>query len=539
MWSERRRRLLRLATALAIAGAASLAGAAPLADPLAVEQGRRIYEKGILPDGTALTATRFGVPAVVRGGAAACVNCHRRSGYGGTENGIFVPPIAGAVLFEPGPLAGTTHSPGKVSARLWRLRTRSAYDEPRLQRALRDGVDPDGVALRAPMPRYRLDARAVAALAAYLRHLSTGPAPGVENGILHLGTVVAPDVPPQRRDAMLDVLRAYAAERGRRSPRWQLHVWQLVGPPQDWGAQLEAHYRQQPVFALLSGVGSAEWSPVHGFCERNAVPCVLPAVDLPPEREGAYYSFYFSPGVALEARVLAQHLHSGAGERRRLIQVVADDTGRRAAATARETLAGRDLALERIAADDFPAAAQRLAADDAVVLWLTPHRLADLVARMPEPPQAGTLFVSSMLAAPEELALPAAWKAKLRYLSVFDPLAARRARSTLLPWLEEQGVAATDLRLRGDVQAACFFFSRALGAVKAGIPSGVAGPLTRERLSEALEAVLSDVRDDPAPYYRPINLGPGQRIPVRNGLLLRYADPAGDDLVPVAARIAP
>ena len=77
----------------------------------------------------------------------------------------------------PSSIPATTGCP----TRAWeRALTRGAYDEASLARSLREGLDPDGRLLVAPMPRYALDDQAVAALAAYLRGLSAEAAPGVE-----------------------------------------------------------------------------------------------------------------------------------------------------------------------------------------------------------------------------------------------------------------------------------------------------------------------------------------------------------------------
>src|ERR1017187_6915079 len=84
----------------------STLAAASDSDRLA-ELGRRIYVDGILPDGSRLKAIRFEGASEVTGAEAACVNCHRRSGYGAIEGRILVPPIAGAVLFVPGVFAAT------------------------------------------------------------------------------------------------------------------------------------------------------------------------------------------------------------------------------------------------------------------------------------------------------------------------------------------------------------------------------------------------------------------------------------------------
>jgi len=125
---------------------------------------------------------------------------------GSIDSTVLVPPVAGPVLFVPARFHGTYLNPVHhwVPNDAWaRALTRAAYDETSLARALREGLDPDGKRLIAPMPRYDLDAPAVSALAAYLRTLSARPAPGVEHDALHLATVVTPDAPPDQVDAVV------------------------------------------------------------------------------------------------------------------------------------------------------------------------------------------------------------------------------------------------------------------------------------------------------------------------------------------------
>lgn len=502
------------------------------ADDSLVDAGRRLYRNGILPDGSTLTAVRHHDSAA-SGAVAACVNCHRPSGYGSMEGRILIPPIAGAVLFTPGPFAaGSKRTSSSNLAPVERFRTRSAYDISRLARTLREGVDADGQPLNPLMPHYRLDEKAVSALAAYLRHLSDEPVAGIEPGVLHLGTVVTPDVPPVRRDAVLSVLQAFADGQKKWGMAWRLHVWQLTGPPQEWEAQLKDYYRRQPVFALISGAGGAEWGPVHHFCERSAVACVLPSLDAAPEPGEDYYSVYFSPGISLEARVLAYHLNAEPSAPERLIQVVSDNAGRRAAAAAKEALAGSGIVTEVLSVPEYAARVGHLSPADAVVLWLRPAVLPLLT---PESPPSGEVFLSSLLAPPEEVSLPSSWKAKLRYLSVFDPQAQLRSQVILRPWLGRQGLSATELRARGDAYGACNFFNMAFAEVLRQSTRGIAGPPTRERVLDMLESVLTVYRDNGAPFYWRMSLGPGQRIPVRGGELLRYV---GDELV-AEERVAP
>lgn len=512
-----------------------LAGAATAADPdPLVEAGRRIYVDGILPDGTPLKAIRFDGSSAVAGAEAACVNCHRPSGYGSVEGRTLIPPVAGAVLFAPGVFAPEAGRSAPVRA-IERFRTRSAYDEQKLQRALREGIDPDGKPLQPLMARYDLDAPAVKALSAYLRLLSARPVPGIVGETLHLGTVITPDVPPQRREALLEVLRAYAATR-----KWQLHVWQLTGAPREWDAQLDEHYRRQPVFALLSGAGAAEWQPVHRFCERHAVACVLPSVELAPDAGRDSHSLYFSSGLSLEAQLLAHELAAGAAVPRELFQVVEDDSGDRAAKLLEQALlqAGSRIAVRRLTPGQY-AGMKALPAQSAMVWWLRPEQIAGLMAAAPGVPPSMQLYLSALLAPPEELVVPDGWKRSLRYVSVYDPLSGLRTQASLRPWLQRQGIPETDLRLRADAYAACSFFNHALTAMQQQSVRGIGGPLAPERLLETLEGELTLFRDDSAPYYWQLGSGPGQRVLVKGGMLLRHAGPGDAEWEACTARIVP
>src|SRR6266853_2307301 len=63
--------------------------------------GLAIYREGKLLSGKPLRAHReHGVK--IEGAAAACVNCHRRSGLGTNEGRITIPPITAKHLFHPG-----------------------------------------------------------------------------------------------------------------------------------------------------------------------------------------------------------------------------------------------------------------------------------------------------------------------------------------------------------------------------------------------------------------------------------------------------
>lgn len=551
-----------LALGLALAGLNGT-GAYAASEAALVEAGRRIYEQGILPDGTPLSAQR---PEgfTLEGAHAACTTCHRRSGMGSVEGQVerivMVVPIAGPVLFKPAKFANSFLDPSHhyVPNKAWqRALTRPAYDEKSLARALREGVDPAGRPLSPPMMRYALDDKAVSALAAYLRQLNSQPSPGLgRDGSLQVATVITPDVPAARAEAVLGVVRAWLRSIRPLGRPIRLHEWRLTGEAGDWPSQLADFYRQQPVFALVSGVGGARWQPVQAFCEAQTLPCLLPSVEVAPDNDTrgagqtAYYSVYYSPGLTLEARLLAHYLKDQTKKRTPgLVQIYSDDSGRIAAQTARAQvpLGGQD---RRLRLTSPSSALTGLSAQDAVMLWLRPDEIEQLVSTRAEPP-AGQVYLSALLAPPGSVALPLAWKRRVAYVSLFDDLSVQGeiARVRLQHWLQQHHlpVGTRELRLQADAYAACYLFNAALSRIRAQEVRRPAVPLSGEQVLEMLETLTDKYSDgteqvDPdshVAFYGRMSLGPQQRYAVRGGNIQRYAAPDYVRLVAEGGRIVP
>lgn len=291
--------------------------------------GERIYREGVLPSGEAVQATVQG-DIEVDGRMFSCVNCHKRSGLGSVEGGVVTPPNAGSRLFQPS-YYGREFTPAERSALSKHYQTparRPAYSEETLARAIRNGIDPTGRVLNPVMPRFRLSDGDLAVLIAYLKSLSAEPPPSVSATSISFATVITSEVPAADRDAMLATLDAFVADWNSRAKvhaaRAQypeiaqeadlsyrtisLSRWQLEGLPATWRSQLEAHYRKEPVFALLGGISTGEWRPVHEFSEEHRVPCILPITDLPVISGSDWYTLYFSKGLYLEGETAAASL---------------------------------------------------------------------------------------------------------------------------------------------------------------------------------------------------------------------------------------
>jgi cytochrome c553 len=588
--------------------------AADMTEVAEVAAGAQLYLRGLRGDGSALTARRATLDSTLSGAAVACVTCHRHSAMGMQEGRLLVPPIAGSLLFSPGqsslpqragratmPRAGApvaaaeraasaaappaqTHvetqglPTGGVSVTRrepLRHQARPAYDLSALAQALRAGVDPAGRALDALMPRYQLSDAEVAQLAAYLGRIDPQRAPGRLGDGLHLATVITPDAPPARAAVVEQTLQRWAASVRLRGLPVHLQVWRLQGASSTWRTQLDARLAQEPVYALLSGAGRAEWEPVQGFCEARQLPCLLPLLDRIPapagadtatsalaaEAEAPFYSLYFSAGVDAEAQIVARHLQSlrtpsadlalaatavkvaapamtragAVAPTLRLLQLhaVHDELGQAAAqrfARAWGELPGlHSDVLERWLAAGGPASS---AADPASVLllWLAPQQVQALVQAYPQGlPGVRRVLLSAQLTPPAELDLPPAWQAQVAWASMHsDPTRLHAARAMVVThWLQGLGLAAQPGSEQAEVYAATFFFGDALARMRLG--------WSPAWLMEQLEGAVNN-RPAGASYFS-LSLGPGQRVAAKSGAMLVVSPSQGAGVADDAAAL--
>lgn len=519
-----------LLLAALIVAAAEPALAAPAAD----SAGKRIYREGMLPSGQPLHGTlQNGV--VLSGAAAACSVCHRRSGLGGGEGQRTVRPIAGSMLFV---------QPKRGSA------SRPVYTPATLGRALRDGVDPSGRPLDALMPRFELNDDEVMQLAAYLQQLAPVTAPGVSGSEIHFATIIAPGVAPAQEQAMLDTLQAFFADKNggtrqesrrrdigrnvtggeqmyRAYRKWQLHAWRLAGPPRSWQAQLERYYREQPVFAVLSGAGADEWQPVHEFCEGNEIPCLFPSIGFSAVPPSGYNSIYFSRGAALEAGVLAKHL-AATGEVGGIVQVFRDDASGRVPAQALHAalqLRGIDTVVDRPLAGDQPVPdsfwAQLLAVErpQTLILWLNDADIANFPLQRQAPPWLDSLYVSgSLVAQPARLQQADNWLDKVRIIDQFESAERRAQRMMRMKvWLRARNVPLLDER----IQANTFFAATIAGDALAHMDEIFLRDYFIERVEHMTEQSLF------TSVYPRLSLGPGQRFASKGGYVTTFTRDGG------------
>lgn len=580
--------VLRILGASAAVMAAAFAGSALATAEDAVSAGRAIYRDGQLPGGAPLRA-RGASGMELSGASAACVQCHRGSGLGQVEGDVAVPPVTGRALF------GATRSVVVTADRVRGKemnQSHEPYGDEDFRRLVRDGRRPGGQALAAEMPRYALDDGALGALRAYLETLSVAPDPGVQAGAIRFATVIAPGVDPARRRAFLDTLQAAVRAKnantmpGKRhmvsaaefamvtERRWTLSVWQLEGPEDGWGAQLDGFLRREPVFALLSGLSDGGWAPVHHFCEERRVPCWFPSVPVVPAEAGrGGHAIYFQRGVALEAELIAERL-AGLPAGRKLLQVtdgsVAAEQGARRLADLRgAAAAGEVRVLRDLAPETLAAAARAAAGADDLVLWLHGQALAAFAGAAS--PGKAQVYLSGRLSGIDQVALPAGWRnASVAYLY---ELPGRRGPNTAYfrAWLAQARVPLTDEALQNEAYFAVTYLSDTLAEML--------GNLHRDYLLERAESMLGrrearraedEARDaqglrryasahplspygtqgrtigarDGTTIYPQLALGPGQRFASKGGYVLPVGALASPDagaewIIPTASATHP
>ncbi len=596
--------LLVLLVAACLSGSAAASEESSLADADELETGRRIYQEGILPSGAELTGIRFG-RTKVSGAKAACVNCHRRSGMGQVEGDLQIPPISGNFLFASKADKQLVMMDPRVSK--FFNQAHDPYTEQSLADAILFGKNNRGREMNVAMPRFQLNESELQALTRYLSQLSSQWSPGAGEHSIRFATVITPDVDPIRRKVMVDMMHTIihqkngstaiatkgnarrhmtsAAELVLGTERhWELDIWELQGAPESWGEQLAALYQKHPVFALISGLSNSTWQPVHDFCEHEQVPCWFPSVDL-PVKQPSQYSFYFSGGVMLEAKVLARHLLDGQTLPKHLFQIYRDNVvGNSVSRELESALEGSNVKIEnRSLLADSAAGGDSLRTilanakpGDAVVFWVRQDDV-ELLERL-KPVPGVRYFFSSRLANAEHVPLPAAWKANARLVYLYELPAKRELNMTYFhAWANMHKFPLVDEAMQSEVFFSLNYLtdttaemlnnlyrdylveraetmmdkregSKAEQETRDRLFLGNPGDLVRKHgemtARESVRLPIVGQENNAAvshgtTIYPHLSSGPGQRFASKGGYIVRFEDGRSDKLVAESGWIVP
>jgi len=410
----------------------------------AMRLGEKMYREGLLPSGESMQATVKGdVP--VDGKMFTCVSCHLRSGFGTSEGRVRTPPIDGTRLYSPVSKFREVLLVGPAAESMGGDLFRPAYTDETLAACIEGGVDPANRQLDSIMPLYPLGKQEMAIMVYYLKNLSVGLQPGVTATTIHFATVITEEVPKEAREAMLVPLQNFiknfrVPERMERTIRVKsqrqeggagrglrtlsLSVWELKGPTETWRGQLEEYYRKEPVFALLGGISTKEWAPVHRFCEELKIPALFPLTDLPVISATDWYTVYLSKGLYQEGVAAARYLHAKADQAKgqEIVQVYRDEPAGAALAKAfRETWEslGHTPPEAVVVAGDEPVSPELWSKIDqmhkqaVVLLWLNDRDFPDLALLAKDQPRPGLVMASYGMLGQKVYSLPESERATL------------------------------------------------------------------------------------------------------------------------------
>ena len=516
-----------------------------------INAGEEIYRHGMLGSGQPLDASRAAGVHML-GAVAACVNCHRRSGFGAKEGFISIPPISGRYLLHQ-------RAPSLEDLDLPYLETmradRNPYTEETLARAIREGLDPEGKPLNYLMPHFDLNDTDMAALIGYLKHLDQRKLPGVSDTVLHFATIITPDADPAKKQGMLDVIKQFFADKNAfphgpaprvRSSRkemymvnrrWELHVWELTGPAETWQDQLERHFVKEPVLAVVSGLAGKTWAPVHAFCERKSLPCLFPNVEAPPDdADKDFYSLYFSKGVELEAGLFANRiLNPGNSKVIKSVHQIyrSGDSGETGALKLTELLKSQGITVHNhklpagTSKESVAKAIRQASTADALVLWLRPP---DVAALGTKPAESVQVYLSGLMAGLDRSPLPANWRNNARFSYPFALQDQRIVNlDYALGWFRIRRIPVVAEQVQADTFLACGLLAETL--------KHMVDNFVPEYLVERIEDMID--RRIITGYYPRLTLAPGQRFASKGGYISRFANPEGSKLVAEGDWIVP
>ncbi|HBG04219.1 MAG: hypothetical protein A2075_03235 [Geobacteraceae bacterium GWC2_58_44] len=495
--------------------------------------GAEMYRNGMLPSGKPMAATVQG-DIELTGTMSTCTNCHLRSGLGALEGGILSPPTNGARLYVP--IKDLLDIPGSAMKRSMFKGGRPAYSRESLATALSTGVGPAGEQMSETMPLYALTRDEMEIMIFYLEHLSGELSPGVTDEEIRFATVVTEKTSTGDKEALLLPLNAFIKEewnarlptlnarQGGKLPsggrpeargyrKLALDVWELRGGPETWGSQLEALYRQRPVFALLGGTAPGKWHPVHEFCEKNQIPCILPDTELPVVSENDWYTLYFSKGYYQEGETAAKYLSRvfALPPGKKVVQLFrSSDQGNALARGFTDTwnkLGDAPLIDRPVAANERidPKFWDRLASshpDAVLLLWLDPSDLAGIGTLAASGDKPSTIFVSATMLAGDFKAIPDA----VRDLILIThptrlPGEGEYAKSVADGWMNYKKITVTNTA----IAAKSYLVTRLLSRIL----TDMGGNLYRDYFLD----IFDDGRDETntSVLYPKLSFGPGQR----------------------------
>lgn len=260
------------------------------------QRGQQIYELGTSPTGKVIEASIAG-GVRVPGSIMPCANCHGHEGEGKPEGGVTPSNLVWSALTKP---YDVTNADG---------RTRSAYSERLLKRAITLGIDPAGNMLSPAMPRFQLSSQDASDLVAYMKRLGEATDPGVTATTVQIAVILqqsSEKTPTGRalRKAVIDYFGSVNAAGGVYNRRVGLVFAALPADPVRRTSGLRDFLRDQRPFAVLGDFTGAE-AETAGILREMRTPGIATVAPLPEAGLPlSAFTFYLDGGVKDEMNSL-------------------------------------------------------------------------------------------------------------------------------------------------------------------------------------------------------------------------------------------
>jgi ABC-type branched-subunit amino acid transport system substrate-binding protein len=260
--------------------------------------GKKIYFQGTDCAGRKIKA--FLGDMEISAGIETCSRCHGADGKGRPESGV----DPGDIAWEHLSLGyGHSHATG---------RTHPAFTEQTFYRAVTQGIDPANHKLSTLMPRFRMSARQLTDLFAYLKRLSTDFDPGVDTAGIAVGSLL-----PERGgnaetgNIVKAVLSGYFDEVNQHGGIYGRKIVLYFGEATADRVATLANARRlidTPVFAMIAPLAPGMEKDLAALADQGKLPVVGPLTL--SVQEGSEDTFYVLPGL----RQLAMELIRWANE---------------------------------------------------------------------------------------------------------------------------------------------------------------------------------------------------------------------------------
>ena len=285
---------------------ACLLGMAPFASALDLTEheqaGKRLYREGVSSSDVQLQARVGASDISVPASVLPCASCHGNDGRGRAEGGVRPPNLDWQRLAQG---QGAREANG---------RSYPAYTERSLARAIQHGVDPAGNRLDPAMPRFELTMADQRNLTAYLKRLAEERDPGIEEGVLRLGTLLPASGPlAEAGQVVRAVLEDGVAQLNQQGGIHGRHLQLVVLDPGFDAASAEQALQQlleqERVFALISPL-----APMLDLRLTTLLaPQNVPLIGSTPRSGGSPQIFDPLPGLPAQLLSLAGHARAGVG----------------------------------------------------------------------------------------------------------------------------------------------------------------------------------------------------------------------------------